>query len=317
MITVSCPLRISLVGGSTDHPRFLEKYKRGSVISFPCDLKVFVTIHRDKFGINCLKNQYIINYSKQESVKKISNIKNNLVRNCLEYFDIDAINCFLTSDIFSVGTGLASSSAYSLALIKSISIYKNITLNDFEICDLAQRLEKKFNPFVGQQDFYGSLKGLKRINFYENKFPDIGYLSDNIFNKMGYLLLYTGIRRTSSKILETIDIDKSFEMLNDVDELESAILKNDIDQFNHIIKKTWMRKKTISDFICQHKVVSNLDKKLSTDKRVLSHKLCGAGNGGYFLIFCEKNKTEELKSDYNHIKQISISQTGINHEILL
>jgi len=32
MIISSCPLRISLFGGSTDNPYFVEKYGRGSVI---------------------------------------------------------------------------------------------------------------------------------------------------------------------------------------------------------------------------------------------------------------------------------------------
>ena len=47
MIITSCPLRISLVGGSTDHPYFLEKYGTGSVISFPSTLRVYTTLHQD------------------------------------------------------------------------------------------------------------------------------------------------------------------------------------------------------------------------------------------------------------------------------
>ena len=47
MIISSCPLRISLVGGSTDHPDFLKKYKKGAVISFASSLKAYTIIHRD------------------------------------------------------------------------------------------------------------------------------------------------------------------------------------------------------------------------------------------------------------------------------
>ena len=32
MYIASCPLRISLFGGSTDNPYFVEKYGRGSVL---------------------------------------------------------------------------------------------------------------------------------------------------------------------------------------------------------------------------------------------------------------------------------------------
>ena len=44
MIIASCPLRISLFGGSTDNPYFVKKYGYGSVISFTSDLKTYVTI---------------------------------------------------------------------------------------------------------------------------------------------------------------------------------------------------------------------------------------------------------------------------------
>ena len=51
MIIASCPLRISLFGGSTDNPYFVKKYGYGSVISFTSDLKTYVTISQDKFGL--------------------------------------------------------------------------------------------------------------------------------------------------------------------------------------------------------------------------------------------------------------------------
>jgi len=131
MIIVSCPLRVSLVGGSTDHPNFIEKYKKGSVISFPSNLKVFVTLHQDKVGKNSVDNEYVINYSIQERSKNINDIKNELVKNCFKHFNIDKINCSLTSDVYSIGTGLASSSAYLLALIKGISLFQRLKLSDF------------------------------------------------------------------------------------------------------------------------------------------------------------------------------------------
>ena len=64
MLVASCPLRVSLFGGSTDNPYFVEKYGYGSVISFTCDLKTYVTISQDKIGFNKQKHKYVINYSK-------------------------------------------------------------------------------------------------------------------------------------------------------------------------------------------------------------------------------------------------------------
>ena len=86
MIISSCPLRISLFGGSTDNPYFVEKYGRGSVISFTSNLKTYITLHEDKLGYNVQGKKYIINYSKREETEFIGDIQNELVRIVLNYF---------------------------------------------------------------------------------------------------------------------------------------------------------------------------------------------------------------------------------------
>ena len=58
MFYASCPLRVSLFGGSSDNPFYVEKYGYGSVISFTCDLKTYVTISQDKIGFNKQKGKY-------------------------------------------------------------------------------------------------------------------------------------------------------------------------------------------------------------------------------------------------------------------
>lgn len=311
MIVTSCPLRISLVGGSTDHPRFLEKYNNGSVISFASNLHTYITLHRDVFGATSLNKKYIINYSRRESVNNINQIENELIRNCFEYLRVDHLNCFMTSDVFSEGSGLASSSAYLLALIKSIFALQNKYITEFETCKLAEKIERIFNPLVGQQDFYGSIGGLKKIKFYKNQDPEIRYLSTDIFNHMDLYLVYTGITRKSTLILDSLNIDKSFTLLQDVEELEMAINNTDLNLFHSVINRTWKNKKETSKRICENESLVNLDKKLTYDSNVLSHKLLGAGGGGYFLFFTEKNKELIIKKSYINVNKIHISETGL------
>lgn len=312
MIVSSCPLRISLVGGSTDHPQFIQKYGEGSVISFPSNLRTYITIHRDVFGINSIDQNYNINYSKRETVKNISDIQNEMVRHCFEYLNVDKINCTLVSDIYSAGSGLAASSAYLQALIKAVYIWRKKNITEFEVCKIAEQIERKFNPLVGQQDFYGSIGGLKRIDFYRDSDPRIRYLSTKIFDKMDIHLLYTGILRNSTTVLESLDISKSVPLLMDVIDLESAINSCDIDKFNYVMTRSWENKKQTSRLICENDVLVALDNDLRYDSRVLSHKLCGAGNGGYFLIFSEKGSTLE----YEMCSQINISETGLKYSDL-
>ena len=46
----------------------------------------------------------------------------------------------MKSDAYSQGSGLASSSAYTIALIKAISMYYGKDLTDIEICELSYKL---------------------------------------------------------------------------------------------------------------------------------------------------------------------------------
>jgi D-glycero-alpha-D-manno-heptose-7-phosphate kinase len=47
----------------------------------------------------------------------------------------------MTSDAYSQGSGLASSSSYIISLIKCISIFNDLQMTDIEICELAYQLE--------------------------------------------------------------------------------------------------------------------------------------------------------------------------------
>ena len=50
-----------------------------------------------------------------------------------------------------------------------------------------------------------------------------------------------------------------------------------------------------------------MDSELCSNDTVLAHKLCGAGNGGFFLTFSEKGK---LNIPYHSVK-IEVSSQGV------
>ena len=132
MIIAACPLRVSFLGGSTDLEDFIEKYGYGEVINFPINLYTYVSINKRYDG------KFLIQYSKTESVRNVSDIKNELVRVVLEHFNVKTpITVALNADIPSYGSGLASSSSFMISMIKSTSVFKGIQLDDYEICKLA------------------------------------------------------------------------------------------------------------------------------------------------------------------------------------
>jgi hypothetical protein len=86
------------------------------------------------------------------------------------------------------------------------------------------------------------------------------------------------------------------------------------EKFNFVMNRSWQTKKLTSKMICENETLVALDDKLNADKKVLCHKLCGAGNGGYFLVFSEKGS--KLDFDYEMMKPIGISETGLKYSNL-
>lgn len=310
MIIASCPLRISLFGGFTDNPYFIKKYGSGSVISFTCDLKTYVTISQDKFGFNKNKSKYIVNYSKREEVSTIDEIQNDVVRVVLGHFDMPPIQVTLTSDAYSQGSGLASSSAYIISLIKACGMFLDIQMTDIEICKLAYKLELDFNPYCGYQDPYGcGIGGFKKIDFEGSEIIKYDFLPTEIFNNYGTYLVFTGITRNSKNILQDVsaNIDKSLPLLKTVNNSYAVLKQKDYESFLELLNSSWEQKKQTSSLITENKEIQKIDSVLSSSSDVIAHKLCGAGNGGFFLVF---SKSENLKIPYDYIK-IGVEPNGV------
>ena len=311
MIISSCPLRISLFGGSTDNPFFIQKYGVGSVISFTCDLKTYVTISQDKFGFNRDQHKYIINYSIREEVSTVKEIKNEVVRVVLEYFDMPPVQVTLTSDAYSQGSGLASSSSYIISLIKACSLFIEHEMTDIEICKLAYELELKFNPYCGYQDPYGcGIGGFKKIEFIKGDIVKYDFLSAKIFDTYDAHLVFTGVTRNSKNILKDVteNIDKAKPLLATLDKSYNAIIQNDYSKFLNYLNKSWIQKKKTSSSIVENNYIREMDESLNENDSVISHKLCGAGNGGFFLVFSEKGN---LSIPYQSVK-INVTPNGVS-----
>ena len=310
MYIASCPLRISLFGGSTDNPYFVEKYGRGSVISFTSNLKTYVTISQDKFGYQKHKHRYIINYSKREEVSCIEDIQNEVVRTVLEYYNMPPVQVTLTSDAYSQGSGLASSSSYTISLIKACCLFLNISITENDACKLAYRLERIYNPYCGYQDPYGcGVGGFKRINFYSERCITYEFLSTDIFERYDTHLVFSGITRNSKRVLKNIteNLDKIQPLLKTCDEAYQTLIENDYDKFLYLIGKSWSQKKKTSSTIVESDTIREIDSLLEKNETVCAHKLCGAGNGGFFLTFSEKGC---LKLPYHCVK-IDVESNGV------
>jgi D-glycero-alpha-D-manno-heptose-7-phosphate kinase len=317
VIVASTPLRISLFGGSTDSPAFIDEFGRGAVISFASNLKTYVTISQDTFGFNSRDNKYIINYSKREEVGNVFDIQNELVKAVCERFSIGPVTISLTSDVFSQGSGLASSSSYIISLIKAFAAFKDMAITDSEICSIAYEIELSLNPYCGLQDPYGcGLGGFKRFDFRTNRRVSVEFLPLTIFSVYDCHLIFTGVTRESKVVLEDLSrhVGKAVPLLDMVDLAYGALLDEKFDVVLDLLNLSWEQKKRTSTLIAENPIIQALDSKLSADERILAHKLCGAGNGGYFLCFTHKNALQD--SNRLGTVEVAVSSVGIEGSVI-
>jgi len=311
MIISKCPLRISLAGGSTDSPLYLKKYKVGKVISFTPNLYTYTSLHKDINGFNNVDKKYILSYSEPQACQNIQSIKNEVIKVALSYFNADPMKVSLNADVFSFGSGLASSSSYFINLVSSFFHMHNVKHDVLDICKIAYQLESKVNPFNGYQDTYGcGFPGFKLLEFTDKGNVKCTKIESNIFEEFNFYLVFTGIKRKSNSILKTINIDKSFPLIKEVDSMLKALKENDHSSFFKSFNESWAYKKETSVHILNNKSLKNIDKKLSQDSGILGHKLCGAGGGGYFLVIAAKDYEISIDKTLPNIN-ISLENNGL------
>lgn len=296
MIISKCPLRVSLVGGSTDLQQFIDYYEIGKVISFPCTLYTYITLSTRYDGL------YRINYSNTETTNNPKTIKNDIAREVIEYFGLPPVTITFNSDIPTTGSGLASSSSYMVALVEACNRFLQLNLSQFQVCKLAHKIELKINRLTGYQDTVGcGMGGLKMITFKKSGMT-FDYIDSNVLKNNNLYLYPTDVSRSSTSILETIDIHKSHKLLDKV-ELLFNNMNSDI-EFNKIMNDSWEIKKSTSSNIITEDLLE-VEKELRTKYNIKSVKLCGAGGGGYFLLVTNDTVDNGYKIDVDNVGVVS------------
>jgi|TARA_A100000172_G_scaffold51200_2_gene32206 D-glycero-alpha-D-manno-heptose-7-phosphate kinase len=286
MIFAKCPLRVSLAGGSTDLQDFIDSNGYGGVISFPSTLYTYITVHKNN------TDKYIVNYSEREEVKDVTDIRNDIAREVMKRFPTDPITMTFNTDSASQGTGLASSSSYTVAAVAAMAKLCNKEMSTFDIVKLALDIERTFNRYTGYQDPYGcGLGSFKKLEFYKDEDPKVCYLSSEMFSNFDMHLLYTGVVRESTTVLEKVIKSDRMGILDIMLLMDRSINDNDFEEFINLVGLGWESKKKSLPQMLGDNMLKNIDNRLSKDSNILAHRLCGAGNGGYFLILSKKGYT--------------------------
>mgnify|MGYP000468715981 CR=1 FL=1 len=115
------------------------------------------------------KKKCVLKYSKSENVNSVKDIKHPLIRNCLALTKIWGLDIHSIADIPG-GTGLGSSSSFTVSLLNALYYYKNRKLSKHDLAKKACHVEiNLLKAPVGKQDQYAaSYGGVNTFIFKKN-----------------------------------------------------------------------------------------------------------------------------------------------------
>ncbi len=202
MIISKTPCRISFAGGGSDIAAFYREHG-GAVLSVTIDKYIYVNIN-SKFD-----HRIRVSYSKTEEVDTVDQVQHPLVRECLKLVTpARGVEITSIADIPSRGTGLGSSSSFTVGLLNSLFAFAGRHAGPEELARMSSEIEIiKCGQPIGKQDQYAAAFGdLKMYEFHSDDTVSVSPIvcSNATLQHLqaNLALYYTGVTRSASDILE-------------------------------------------------------------------------------------------------------------------
>jgi D-glycero-alpha-D-manno-heptose-7-phosphate kinase len=325
MIITSTPFRISFFGGGTDYPIWYREHG-GAVLSTTIDKCCYITCRKlPPF----FEYHSRISYSKVENVSRNDAIQHPSVRACLQFLSIEAgVEVHHVADL-PARTGLGTSSAFTVGLLKALYALRNQMCDKRTLASQAIHVEQDLlGEAVGAQDqVSAAYGGFNRINFNQDGSIEVRRMltsRDRLSELDQHLALYfTGFSRTASEIAQEqirMTPHKKHEldtMVQLVDEGEAIIADpvRPLYEFGRLLHEGWQIKRTLTQKISNPSIDEIYEAGLSAG--ALGGKLVGAGAGGFMLFFVPPDRREALRIRLKKLLCIPFSMSSKGSEVIV
>jgi len=252
-------------------------------------------------------------YEQTETVNDLNEIKHDIVREALKIYHIansHGITISSMADIPASGTGLGSSSAFTVGLLNALSRIDNDRTGLAEDCNHRYHLAEEACKLeidicghpIGKQDQYAAaLGGMNFIKFWNDETVDVSTTSGVQMNtyrlQQNLLLVYTGISRKADDILT----QQNTNLEND-QKSRNALRRNatrahwayqimqtagiSLDEIGEMLHEAWQDKKSIVSSISNPKIDEIYETALKAG--ATGGKVIGAGGGGFMIFYCPR-----------------------------
>ncbi|MCS7054207.1 MAG: hypothetical protein NZM09_10815 [Ignavibacterium sp.] len=311
MILVRTPFRLPLGGGGTDLPSYYSKFG-GFLITAAINKYMYINVN-----VPAIVNKIKINYSKTEilNLGEIDKIKHDIVRESLKYLEINQpIEISSMADI-SAGTGMGSSSSYTVGLLRALNTLKKRYISTQELAEEACKIEiEKIGKPIGKQDQYAAAFGgiitleidtsgsviVKPLKIHQETIKEL---------ESSLMMFYTNIERDANEILseqsnkmkvEHNDAVNSVHIIKEIGkEIKNSLENDDIYTFGKLMNEHWNVKKKISQKMSNDKI--DFWYELALKNGAIGGKIMGAGGGGFLLFCVELGKRKVLRNALENV----------------
>lgn len=299
MIICRAPFRLSFFGGGTDVPWF---YRQGSGLVYSTTIKKYVLVSVHKMFDS---SDILLKYSEVERVSKVEQIKHFILREALSRYVSDGIEVSVSAEIPS-GTGLGSSSSFTVCLLQALRLYNHLPAERELIAEEACYLEiNQMSQAIGKQDQYAAAYGgLNRFEFRSDESVEVTRielseearktLDDSLF------LVRVGQTRSAESILlaQHEAFSKSTQVRLAYDKMLAFTSGISSDVFEDLpvlglkLQEVWELKKELHPDGTNSEIDSVIKRGINSGS--LGAKLLGAGQGGFVFFLVPKERQEKF-----------------------
>ena len=292
MIICRTPLRLSFFGGGTDMRAYYH-LRPGRVICTGIQRYIYVVAREQA---DFVEKRYRINWSQTEFCDDIDEIENPIAREVLRKFGVyRPIELTTFSDI-PAGTGLGSSSSFSVGLVNAIHALNGDRITKYSLASEAAEIELDILcRDMGKQDHFAAAYGSFSVftfNADETVWVEPVYYDPDVVEALNesLMLFYMGTQRNASGVLRAqaeVTVEKESvltamqKMVDPMVEILSG--RGDLSEVGPMLHESWLLKRSITDQISNDAIDDVYRRAMEAGSS--GGKLVGAGGGGFFMLF--------------------------------
>ena len=303
MIVSRTPFRVNLGGGGTDLPSYYEKFG-GFIFSFGISKYMYVSVNSP-----AVDDFIRLKYSISEKVLDYKKLKHEIAKACLEKANIlSKIEISSIADI-PAGSGLGSSSVYTVGLLNALFSHKKNYLSLRELAEMACEIEMDIlkKPMGKQDQYLAAFSGFTVMEIGKDGSVDNYHvdMSSSLLNELNrnIMIFYTGKQRINKGILSEQDKstkDKKKSVLDSLHYIKESgykildiVQSENIHQLGEMFDEHWQYKKKLSSGVSNKRFDDIYS--VAKSNGALGGKISGAGGGGFFTFYCDK-KHQQLRN---------------------